>query len=503
MEPQKKTALNTAANLGAKVWAMVSGFLFVPFYIRLLGEDAYGLISFFTTLQGVLQLLGLSLSSSLRREFAAGEKELQAARRHKYKMLRSVETLYGVIALIIIAICWFGRYWIATEWVNTTIPVEQVAQVIFLMGISIGLQVISNLWFGCILGAGNQVLANGYHFLWTLCKHVGAVGIAYFFHDLIRFYLWHIFCDLLYLVVLRLYLCHYLGRQEERWHLRELPNLRPILRYTGGLFLISIVSLVNKQMDKAILSRYFSLSELGAYNLAAQLGAVASMVPNAMASALFSDFTRAVTTQQREIIDNIYNRYTKYASALALCMGSFLAVFSRDLILLWSGSETYANLIASAAPFLIMGYAMISLQEIPYVLALANGNTKINNLMGIISLPILVSLEWWLIPRFGVLGAGVVYGVVMTICTVVYIVIIVKTYTTLSAVKLLRRDLVVPIGVSLTSALVVRHFFCQGIENLLLRCVMAVFFGGVTLLVLLHRDLRDIRNLLKKRKKTL
>ena len=61
-------------------------------------------------------------------------------------------------------------------------------------------------------------------------------------------------------------------------------------------------------MDKAILSRYFSLSELGAYNLAGQLGSTASMVPNAMASALFSDFTEAVTLQQRETIDRIYDR---------------------------------------------------------------------------------------------------------------------------------------------------------------------------------------------------
>ena len=498
MKQHKKTTLNTVANLGAKVWAIVAGFVFVPFYIRFLGEDAYGLISFFTTLQSVLQLLGLSLSSSLRREFAAGERELQAARRHKYKMLRSVETLYGVIALIVIVFCWFGRYWIAAEWVNTTIPMEQVAQVIFLMGISIGLQIVSNLWYGCILGAGKQVLANGYYFLWTLCKNVGAVGIAFVFHDLNRFYLWHILCDMLYLVVLRLYLRRYLGPQEERWHLRDLINLKPILRYTSGLFFISIVALINKQMDKAILSRYFSLSELGAYNLAGQLGSTASMVPNAMASALFSDFTEAVTLQQRETIDRIYDRYTKYASALALCMGAFLAVFSRDLIWLWSGSETYANLIASAAPFLIMGYAMVSLQEIPYALALANGNTKINNLMGIFSLPVLVGLEWWFIPKTGVLGAGMIYGIVMSICTVVYLILIVKTYTTLSVSALLWRDLVGPLSVSLLSALAVRQFICQGIESLLLRCGAAVFFGGVTLLVLLHRDLRDIMNLLKK-----
>ena len=91
-----------------------------------------------------------------------------------------------------------------------------------------------------------------------------------------------------------------------------------------------------------------------------------------------------------------------------------------------------------------------------------------------------------------------IYGIVMSICTVVYLILIVKTYTTLSVSALLWRDLVVPLSVSLLSALAVRQFICQGIESLLLRCGAAVFFGGVTLLVLLHRDLRDIMNLLKK-----
>ena len=65
-----KTIANTIANMASKIWSMVSIYIFVPLYIKYLGEEAYGLISFFTTMQMALNLLGLGLSSTLRREFA-------------------------------------------------------------------------------------------------------------------------------------------------------------------------------------------------------------------------------------------------------------------------------------------------------------------------------------------------------------------------------------------------------------------------------------------------
>ena len=54
----KSTIINTCANLLSRAWTMIANFVFVPLYIGLLGEEAYGLVTFFATMQTVLNLLG-------------------------------------------------------------------------------------------------------------------------------------------------------------------------------------------------------------------------------------------------------------------------------------------------------------------------------------------------------------------------------------------------------------------------------------------------------------
>ena len=89
-----KTIANTIANMASKIWSMVSIYIFVPLYIKYLGEEAYGLISFFTTMQMALNLLGLGLSSTLRREFALNINGGYEVNLRKYKLLRSIEVFF-------------------------------------------------------------------------------------------------------------------------------------------------------------------------------------------------------------------------------------------------------------------------------------------------------------------------------------------------------------------------------------------------------------------------
>ena len=100
----KSVSKNSIANLVSRIWSMISVFLFIPMYISILGEEAYGLVSFFATIQFVMNLLGLGLSSTLRREFATGNND-DKNKVYKYKLLRSVELIYSLIAISIIMVC--------------------------------------------------------------------------------------------------------------------------------------------------------------------------------------------------------------------------------------------------------------------------------------------------------------------------------------------------------------------------------------------------------------
>jgi hypothetical protein len=66
---------NVFANLIGGVWVAVLTLAIAPIQVHLLGVEAYGVIGFISTLQVVVGVLDLGLSSTLTREIAgsAGE----------------------------------------------------------------------------------------------------------------------------------------------------------------------------------------------------------------------------------------------------------------------------------------------------------------------------------------------------------------------------------------------------------------------------------------------
>ena len=113
--------------------AMV-GIVMLPFYLRALGVEAYGLVGLFIVLQTWLALLDFGLSSTLSREaarFRAGA--LDAARlRH---LLRFVELTFLTLAILAAIGLVVGARGIATGWLrNMTLPDAEAVSAIRLIG---------------------------------------------------------------------------------------------------------------------------------------------------------------------------------------------------------------------------------------------------------------------------------------------------------------------------------------------------------------------------------
>ena len=61
---------NIVAGLTNSVWSAVVGLTVVPFYLKYLGIEAYGLIGFFVTTQALLSLLDMGMAPTINREVA-------------------------------------------------------------------------------------------------------------------------------------------------------------------------------------------------------------------------------------------------------------------------------------------------------------------------------------------------------------------------------------------------------------------------------------------------
>ena len=62
--------VNIAAHYLGQGWTALMQLAFIPFYIKYLGMEAYGLIGFFAMLQAGLALLDMGMTPTLNREMA-------------------------------------------------------------------------------------------------------------------------------------------------------------------------------------------------------------------------------------------------------------------------------------------------------------------------------------------------------------------------------------------------------------------------------------------------
>lgn len=497
----KNLSVNTISNIVTKLWSMISIYLFIPLYIDILGETSYGLVSFFATLQSALNILGLGLSNTLRREFASGEDTIENTVK-KYKLLRSIENIYFLLGAVIVCICAIGSTSISQRWLNIeSLDSEMVASVISLMGCSIALQLIANLYAGCLFGLNHQVLANIICIIWSAAKSIGVlIIIAIISQNLVFFYGWHILVDLLYLIIFRIFVLHKLNLKiKVRWRWVDFVNISTIWKYASGILFISFIVLINKQLDKVVISKYLTLTELGAYNVATTLGSLSSIIPTALYATVFPRFTNYATTKNKIVLEKEFMQINRLVGLVLSAMGAYIAVYAIPLIQIWTRSDSYTSILGNVGTLVVLAVTVTEYQEIPYALALANGNTKYNVIVGGIFIPIIFVSTYLGIINYGLLGAGIVYLIMMMAQTLLYEFLVYRKYLKISPVLLILKDTIIPFVVCFGVAVISKLCIEKVTTNPIAESAFAVLMGAITLGILLILTVKkNTRNILIK-----
>src|SRR5687768_13840276 len=130
-----RLARNMAAAMANSVVVVLINLIALPFYLHLLGMEAYGLIGFYTTLQTVLQVLDLGLAPTVSREIAHNA-EIGEQRRSA-SLLRTLGVVYIGVAVVIAVLVALASTWIGANWLQAKqLSDVTVAQAVGLMGLN-------------------------------------------------------------------------------------------------------------------------------------------------------------------------------------------------------------------------------------------------------------------------------------------------------------------------------------------------------------------------------
>jgi len=401
--PLKK---NISANFAGTFWQALMGLIFLPLYIKYIGIESYGLIGIFSTLQIIFGLLDVGLGSTLTRELARLS-VLPDKEQETRNLVRTLETIYWGIALfagiLIVSISPFiSHHWIKPGLLSS----KTVDQALVIMGFITVFQMPIGFYSGGLMGLQKQVLLNVISICMSTLRGVGAVLVLWLLSPTIQaFLLWQFGISIINSFFYALFLWRSLPRSENNAVFQK-QLLIGIWRFTAGMSGISFLGVILTQLDKVILSKLLSLELFGYYSLASMIAMSLGRMYTPVFFSIYPRFTQLVSMNNLDELKLLYHKSCQFIAVLILPIAVVIALFSYEIILLWTQNPMTADKTHLIVSIMICGTALNGLMNPPYALQLAFGWTKLSVVKNIIAVILLVPLIIYLTLHYSALGAA-------------------------------------------------------------------------------------------------
>lgn len=395
-------AINMLSNIIGRLWGFASIFVFVPFYMSYLGDSNYGYVGLYSTVLAVFSIADLGLSASLTKEFSKNE-----TMEYKANLLRTYETIYGAIIVILMLFSYFCSESLSSYLFsdNGYLVEKNSPDILFLIGLSVVMQVPASLYVGSIMGLEKQVVCNSIQVAWGLIRGIGTViCLAYVRQDIITFFICQLISNMLYLIALKIYVSRVVkwGNPKFRFDL-----LKKTYRYAFGMAWLTIMSSIILQMDKVYVAGHFALSVVGHYSILVTYSSIPLIVITTLARAAFPRLSRLSHDKKITELNELYNILSDFSCVIILPLSAFLVCLAPYLLHVWTGSSfIYSNNMNMVVVLLLAAQTIQSLTVMPYHLALSFSDVKINISVSLISIPLLMFMVFLLGDWYGIVGVS-------------------------------------------------------------------------------------------------
>ena len=134
------------------------------------------------------------------------------------------------------------------------------------------------------------------------------------------------------------------------------------------------------------------------------------MMTGTVTKVAFPEFSALVAQGDNAGLAHAYHKNAQFVTVLVVPAAVILAVFSREILLVWTGNPVVAEQGHVLLTLIAIGTGINCLAWIPYYTQLANGWTRLTFFTNVFAVAGLVLLLLILVPRYGAVGgaAGIV-----------------------------------------------------------------------------------------------
>jgi O-antigen/teichoic acid export membrane protein len=363
-------------SLSSRLYAAALGLVFVPFYIRFLGIEAYGLYGFLSSFLALVTLLDLGFANSLAHALARAKATNPGEQLRD--LVRSIELPFLGITVVVPGLLLIAAPWIVRGgWIDTALPIPVIVHATMLIIVIIACNLLSGFYSGGLAGLERQVPLNVIQVLGATIRYFGAVLVLWKIDTSIEAFLsWVAVSSALQVVATKVALRVSLPRSSRAPRFQP-ELLRTIWRFTAGVGGITIAVALMQQSGKIILGSLIPLDQFAQYAIAAVITINISAVSYTIFNATFARISYLFAHGDHASIVDVFHKSSQVVAILVLPATTTIALFPTEVLTVWIGDRELAVNATEILRILVVSATINCLTLTPYIILLAAGKSGV------------------------------------------------------------------------------------------------------------------------------
>lgn len=397
---------NILANYLAVAWMGGLTLVLIPFYLRRLGPEQWGVVAICITVQGFLGLLDAGLAQIMPRDIArvAGDRAAEA------RVFRVFSRAYLALGLAGLLLGQAGVSWLSGDWIargrGAGADVELALRLVLVQFL---FQFSNNAHMGYWNGVQAQALANFRQCAFVTAKHAGALWLVYAWRADALGYLasFVVFSALEWGAnarTIRKALGASAGGEISA------ADFRALGREAGALALGVLIGMLVSQIDRIVLSHSVEMAAYGRYVVVATLGLAFMQLQYPLMRAFFPRIVRAELGGEGGDHHGHTARWLVVGLAALCVLPCFLVAAAAPWVLeAWTGDPRIAAEGSLPLRLILGAVAVNALYQLIYQRMLSQGHWRMVVLVNLAMLAVVTPVAFFAAPVWGIAAGGMAW----------------------------------------------------------------------------------------------
>lgn len=399
---------NTLWNLAGTGLPLLIGAVTIPYLIKQVGVEAFGILTIIWALIGYFSLFDFGLGRALTQQVAAARSSgSDSSLQSLVKTGLGFVAATGLVGGIILAL--FANQ-LAVQWLSVSIPLQSNTQYALLIAaVGIPLTTITTGLRGILEGYEDFRLVNLLRMVLGAANFgLPALSVMFWGNSLVLMVLSLIFARVVMLLAHIWKVHQKLPRDWIKGRVSK-EKTRELLTFGAWMTLSNIISPLMVSADRFVISGVLGASVVAYYTVPFEALIRVLVIPAALTAALFP---RLATVMAIDPIQarNLYKKCLKIVLVVMLPICILIAVGSHWGLALWLGSD-FADNSWAIVSVMAVGLLLNGLAHVPFAAVQAGGDSRTTAYLHLFELAIYVPMLFLCMKSYGILGAAIAWTV--------------------------------------------------------------------------------------------